>query len=1131
MKVSFALILITCLQVSAHSYSQEKFNFNFKRVEVSQILNTIQKEGKYRFYYNNGYISRLGRVNLEVTDASLANVLNIILGNKFNYTITNQNQVIISPVDEAGANTTTIAAADADPEIKGIITDENGNPLSGVTVTVKGTQKAVTTNAKGEFTIEAPDDAELEISYVGYRQQTFAVKGQKSISVHLQPNAGGLNEVVVVGYGTQRKRDVTGTISSVRGDDFKNLPVSNAAQALQGRASGVDIVRDDGAPGAAYSIRVRGTGTINNSDPLIVIDGVPATNLNTVNPNDIASIEILKDASSSAIYGTRAANGVVLVTTKKGSYNDQLKTSVNVYTGWSHVMKYLDLLTAPDLAQMKKEIFANDGNPQPALWDDPYFSVQRTDWQRALFGTGRTTNGDIALRGGNNKSKYSISGNYFDDKGIIVNSFFKRISGAVNSEHKIGNRIRVGENFIYSYTNGNAPDTRSTQAGLLWSALRFNPAIPVKNDDGSWGSSKENPDQLGDINNPVFTAVTTDKKSEDRRVFANVYGELDILKGLTLKVNYAYDQTSTEKYNFEVVTSDQARSNNNGLAVLTQEHDEASSWLQEIFLTYNAQFSKNHSLTLTGGYSAQTFAGSKWSAQRKGYPDPSNDHRILDNGSSANQFSSGSGNGDPYAGLQSYFIRGNYAYKGKYLLTATMRADGSSKFPKNKRWGYFPAFSAGWRISDEDFFKDKVSFISSLKLTGGWGQLGNQNINDFQYLAIIRAGGSSTIYSFGAAGNVVDGAYVISLANPNITWERAEMTNISLDFGLLNNRLTGTLTWFNKDTKDMLIPYSLVENYGANVNLSFGSGNVTVPFQNLGILNNRGLEVDLNYRGQSGKLIYSIGANAAFIKNKVTHLYGTKADYIGSKLYGRESLETSRTYEGQALASFYGFKTAGLYQNQGDIDKDPNIANDPNKANILPGDVKFLDQNGDGVVDENDRVNLGNPNPSVTLGINGNAAYRNFDLSFSFSGAFGYKLYNADRMAGLDATQNFNMYHETLNRWHGEGTSNSIPRLSRTNKNQNYRSSDLWVENGNYLSLKNISLGYTVPNWRIGKADMPATRIYVSCYNVFYITKYRGYTPELGYTDDGTNNNKQRGVDVAQYPAVRTISVGATLNF
>ena len=442
-----------------------------------------------------------------------------------------------------------------------------------------------------------------------------------------------------------------------------------------------------------------------------------------------------------------------------------------------------------------------------------------------------------------------------------------------------------------------------------------------------------------------------------------------------------------------------------------------------------------------------------------------------------------------------------------------MRADGSSKFPKGNQWGYFPAFSAGWRISDESFFKNNINFINDLKLTGGWGVLGNQNVGDLQYLAIIGVGQN---YNFGTTP--VNGSVVTSLPNPNITWERAEMSNISLQFGLLKNKITGTVTYFDKNTKDMLIPFALTETYGI----------ATIPNQNIGTLNNHGIEAEANYNGSAGKFTYSIGANASFIKNKVTYLFGNKDAYISSTIYGRQLLETSRTYEGEPIASFYGFKTDGLYQTQKDIDDDPNTTND-DRSNIKPGDVRFVDQNGDGKIDESDRVYLGNPNPKIVYGINGSASFKGFDLNFSFAGVSGVSLYNADRVAGLDATGVFNWYADEMNRWHGEGTSNSVPRLSKSNVHNNYRSSDLWVENGSYLALKNISIGYTISKLKVSSVNLPDIRVYTSCFNVFYITKYTGYTPELGYTDP--NNNRQRGVDLAQYPSARTFTFGASFNF
>ncbi|HET7115219.1 MAG TPA: TonB-dependent receptor, partial [Hanamia sp.] len=1035
MKLVFILVFICSLQVSAKVYSQERFTLNMSNVSVDKVLNKIQKESDYRFFYNYGYLKHLDKVSIIVKNETLSYILDKLLDNTLSFRILEGNLVVISPKENQLFQ----------HSIEGIITDENGVPLSGVSVQVKGTNQGVLTDVAGKFKLIVSDDAILTISFVGYETQEVTVGNRTDVNIRLKVSVSGLNEVVVVGYGTQKKRDVTGTISTVKGDDFKNLPVSNVASALQGLASGVGIVRDDGSPGSVPSIRIRGTGTINNSDPLIVIDGVPAGGLDDVNPDDIASVEILKDASSSAIYGSRAANGVVLVTTKKGSFNQPMKTTVNLYTGTKKAIKYIDMLTAPDLATLKKEAYTNDGLAVPSVWDDPNYSVQRTDWQRALLGTGKVQNADIAIRGGNANSTYSFSGNYYDEKGMIANSYFKRYNFRINSEHKIGSRIRVGENITYSNTLGHGFDTKSTQTGLVWSAIRFNPAIPVTNPDGSWGTSQAD-NQLGDINNPIATVAENTGYNKGNRILANGFAELEIIPGLKLRANYGFDQSIGEGYGFTVATPSQTRGPS--ISSLGQNFNKSQNFLEEYFLTYSKEFNHVHKIDLVGGYSSQVFEGNYFSASRSGFSDTSADQRVLNLGNSSS--AGNAGGNSPSSGLQSYFARANYAFESKYLLTATMRADGSSKFAPGKRWGYFPAFSVGWRISDENFFRNNFKAINSLKITGGWGQLGNQNIGDFQYLSIIGLGGS---YSANFGTNTVNqnGAVITSLANPNITWERAVMTNISLEFTTFNNHLTGTVTYFNKNTTDMLVRAQLVETYGAQVDLPDDGGNITLPNVNLGQLNNHGVEIDLNYQNSVGKLSYSFGGNGSFLSNKVTKLYGNTT-YLGSTPYGRENTDISRTYEGQPLASFYGFKTDGLYQSQSDIDKDQNIANDPNKANIIPGDVRFVDINGDGVIDDKDRVRLGDPNPGFVYGFHGSVAYSNFDFSFNFAGVADVQLYNADKLAGLDASSNFNWYADQKNRWHGEGTSNSVPILTRTNLNNNYRSSDLWVQSGAYLS-------------------------------------------------------------------------------
>ncbi|SEB04833.1 TonB-linked outer membrane protein, SusC/RagA family [Pedobacter hartonius] len=1104
MKVAFLLAMVTCLQVSAHVYSQQKFSLNLKQAEVSSILTIIQKESDYRFFYNYASIKKLGKVNLQVKDASIDEILAAIIVNKLPYKIADDHVVVFYDPDGQNAQIT----------VKGKVVDKKGETLIGVSVKLQGTNIGATTNATGEFSIKAPDNGVLEISYIGYEKQIVQIGGQTNLTITMVETNANLNEVVVVGYGTTKKVDVTGSIASVKGSDIQNLPVSSVTQALDGRASGVNIVRNDGSPGAASSIRIRGTGTINDANPLVVIDGVPSSNpdaLSDVNPNDIASVEILKDASSSAIYGTRAANGVVLVTTKRGTYSQKLTTTINAYTGISNTTKYIDLLTAPDLYTLKRERYTNDNVAIEAPWNDPYYSTQRTDWQKAILKTGKVNNADISIQGGNEASTYYFSSSYYDEKGIIDKAYFKRFSTRINSEHKLKPWIKVGQNLQLTYGESNSFDNYSSQTGLLFSALRFNPAIPAVNDDGTFGTSKAFANQLGDINNPYATIQENDAYSRKYRAIANVFAEIPIYKDLKFRANYGFDGTIGRGYQFNILDVNQARQTTN--SQLTQSETETYSNLLDLFLTYDKTIKKSH-ITFTGGYSAQNFRGSNFSAARIGYDNVTTAQRVLSQG---NNLLAATGTADDPTGLQSVFGRAFYDYDGRFLATLTFRADGSSRFAPGHQWGYFPAFSVGWRISNEAFMKD-ITWISNLKLTGGWGELGNQNVAPFQYISSVVVGNQygTNGYTFGGAG--ANGAAITKTANPNITWERAAMTNISLEAGFLKNKLNTSFTYFDKNTNDMLIPAVQVGTAGLLV----------APDQNIANMNNHGVEVEINYNG-GNELKYSFGGNASFISNKVTKLYGPNA-FIGSVVYGRSSQEISRTYEGQPIASFYGWKTNGLYQTQAEIDSDPALANDSRKSGIKPGDVRFQDINGDGLIDGKDRTNLGNPNPKATVGFQTTLAYKGFDLAANFTGTFGVSLYNADRMQGIDPTYSFNLYAETLNRWTGPGTSNTIPRMTLDRTNDNYRTSDLFVESGNYFSLKNLTIGYTIPGTLTKKTTLNSLRFYVTGQNLFMITNYSGYTPELGYTDNSLpRRNVQRGVDVAQYPSVRSFTFGLTV--
>ncbi|MDP9080008.1 MAG: SusC/RagA family TonB-linked outer membrane protein, partial [Bacteroidota bacterium] len=744
-KAVFFIILVTCMQVSAHVYSQQKFTLTIKQAEVGTILTKIQKESDYRFFYNYATIKKLGKIDLDVKDATINQILNFLIDNKLTYQISADHVVIIT---RQGAENSQVT-------IKGKVVDNKGVPLVGVTIKVQGTNIGVISDLNGNFSISSPEKGVLEVSHIGFSKKLIPFTADLTLTITLDALPAALNEVVVVGYGTSKKVDVTGSISSVKGSDIQNLPVSTVADALDGRASGVSIVRNDGSPGAAPSIRIRGTGTVNDANPLVVIDGVPTNNpdaLSDVNPNDIASVDVLKDASSSAIYGTRAANGVVLITTKKGNYNQKLSTTVNFYSGFSNSTRYLKLLTAPQLYQLKRERYTNDNQPIEDPWNNPYYAVQRTDWQKAIMGTGKVTNGDISIQGGNEFSNYYFSTSIYDEQGIISKTNFKRYSTRINSEHKIKPWLKLGENIQLTYGGTNSFNNNDSQTGLIFSALRFNPAIPKVNPDGSYGSSQAFANQLGDINSPYATIQEADGNGHTFRGLANAFAEVQIIKDLKVRVNYAFDGTMSKSYGFSLKDVTQARPNN--FSVLGESAGESSSQLVESYLTYDKTFSKNH-LTFTTGYSYQNDKGNNFNASRQGYDDTDPNQRILNLGNTL--LAANGANNDPSA-LESVFARGFYDYAGKYLVTATFRADGSSRFAPGKRWGYFPAFSLGWRLSNEDFIKD-ITWISNLKLTGGWGELGNQNVAAFQYNSVINVGsgyqpslGYYTGYTFGGTG-------------------------------------------------------------------------------------------------------------------------------------------------------------------------------------------------------------------------------------------------------------------------------------------------------------------------------------------------------------------------------------------
>ncbi|MCF0053026.1 TonB-dependent receptor [Dyadobacter sp. LJ53] len=1122
------IIAILCCGISfAHTlHGQELLNkeisLKVESLEVKKVLQMIEKQADVKFVYSTSSIQGSQNTNLKEVKGSLNKVLDQLLTPlNVSYEVVGNSRILLRKKPQAptgNAQTSQNLEITAERNITGKVLDEKGAGLPGVNILLVGTQQGTSTNENGEFRIAVPDQsATLKFSFIGYVSQEVVVD-KEVINVTLAPDVSALKEVVVVGYGTQEKKDVTGAVSSVKGADFQNLPSGGAQQALQGRAAGVNIVRNGGAPGDAGSIQIRGFGTVNNSSPLVVIDGIPSGNMNDVNPNDIESIEILKDASASAIYGTRAANGVILVTTKRGKFDAPLSVTVNAYVGVTNRIKSLDVLTAPDLAKMKQKAYTNDDLDIPAIWEDKQYQNQLTNWQEELLKQGVTRNYDASLRGGGKYSTFAISGGYYNEDGIIGKSNYTRYTFRINSDHKVGSRIKIGQNFQYTNTHNSGPDTQSSQTGLLFTAIRFHPGLPVRNANGSYGST-DGLGAFGDLNNPIFTVDTQDKNNIRNRFLGNLTGELEIVNGLKLRTNLAMDATFSDSQTFDIKVNDQFRKNSyNQLSV---GRDKTWSFLQEYFLSYDKAFGKN-SLSVVGGYTSQTFKSiyaNQWGREFAS-EDPSLRYMQYAGIIVSVPLANGGNGGRSYDALGSWFGRVNYSFNDRYLFTATMRSDGSSKFAPGNQWGVFPAFSLGWRLSEETFFKNALPMFSNFKLTGGWGQLGNQNVASLQYLALIN---STYRYAFGNGGvqNQVSGAAQSRLANLNIGWETAEMSNFGLEAGLFKNSLYLSANYFIKDTKKMLLAPPSVGTIGS----------ATIPDQNVGQLRNQGLELEASYRHTVGDVTFNVSGNATFIKNKITKL-ATPGGFLATQLYGRGQQEIVRTYEGHPYGTFYGYKTDGIYQNASEIDGDANITNDPRRTDgqIVPGDVRFVDLNKDGIVDDEDRTIIGSPQPKINYGFSAGANYKGFDFTLFFVGVGGVSIYNADRMQGLDASYPFNLYADALNSWNGEGSSNTIPRMSINNANRNFRPSDLFVEKGDYLRLKNMTLGYAIPKNAISKLKMSQARIYVTGQNLLTFTKYSGLNPELGYVGTSGSYN-QLNVDYAQYPLARTWTIGATISF
>ena len=1024
-----------------------------------------------------------------------------------------------------------LAEAQTGRTISGIVVSEDDNePLIGVNVVQQGTTNGVVTDLDGKFTLTVPDGSVLQISYIGYQEQLLTVNPEVSIyHVTLKEDSQALDEVVVIGYGIQKKKLVTGATVQVKGDDIQKLNTVSALGALQSQTPGVNITQSSGMPGEGFNVTIRGLGTTGSSGPLYIIDGVTGADINNLNPADIESIDVLKDAASAAIYGSRAANGVVLVTTKQGKAG-KASISYDGYLGVQNVYKMVPTLNAQEYAMVQNEGRLMDGLP---AYD---FSSLVPNWESYANGTNKGTNWLDAMRnenapiqnhalnitGGSEQSVYSIGISYTSQEGILgkpVQPKYERYTFRLNTEHTILKNnnfdiVKFGENLTYSYSEKSGISIGNQYQNDINGALKANPFLPMYDENGDyhyalpWDVTGENPIAL-------MKYAHGQNLTKKHNIKANAYVTLQPIKNLKIKSSFGLTMDANTYRSF-VPVYELASNVYNKENKVTQQMYISSGWLWENTASYDFKINENHNFSAMIGQSIERSGlGDNLSASNVNSIFNDFEHAYLDNTTVIYPDKTTVG-GSPYMknrilqkrSISSLFGRVNYDYKETYLLTLVMRADGSSNFAKGNRWGYFPSVSAGWVMSNEVFMESTKNYLDFLKVRASWGQNGNQDIDPFQYLATISFLKSN--YFFGPdKQTIASGAYPDILPNKDVTWETSEQLDLGLDARFFGSRLSFSFDYYLKTTKEWLV--QVLDSYGTSA-----------PYINGGDVRNQGIEMSLNWSDHVGDFTYGINLNLSHNKNEVTRIANSEGIIHGSpNILSEGTTEMYRAQEGYPIGYFYGYKTLGVFQNEKQIAE----YSGAKLSGAAPGDLIFADMNGDGVIDDKDKCMIGNPHPDVTMGLTFNFGYKGFDLGITTNAVFGNQIAKSYRSFADQPKENYTT--DILGRWHGEGTSNRLPRLaSGTNTNWLYIS-DIFIEDGDYFRIQNITLGYDFkrlfPRIPLGQA-----RLYVTAQNLATFTKYSGMDPEIGY---GADKSWVSGIDVGFYPSPRTYMVGVNLKF
>ncbi|MEH6306698.1 TonB-dependent receptor [Olivibacter sp. CPCC 100613] len=994
-------------------------------------------------------------------------------------------------------------------DIVGNVTASDGSPLPGVSVKIKGGVAGTSTDIEGKFQLKHLTGKEtLIFTFVGYKPQEIGLAGRQSLRVSLEEDFTSLEEIVVIGYGTQSRKELTGSVSSVKSTELQKVASASFTGAIQGKVPGVTISQTTGAPGGATAVRIRGVGTTGGNEPLYVIDGFPVggggmavggstdrvDGMSIVNPNDIESIEILKDAAAASIYGARAANGVILITTKRGK-EGVTTAELSAYGGLQQLWKKPRFLNAAEFATLANELYSNSNMTPNPEWADPASFGKGTDWIDEVFRTAPLQNYDVNVTGGSQKVQAALSLGYRDQQGTLIETWNKRYTGRANVDINVSNKLKFGGTLAFAYTHSKGQRNEDFRLGIFNLAQQFYPTLGLR--DVVNGSSAYYSTQ-GD--NPILRAESMENFLKNMRMYGNAYGEYEIINGLKWRTSIGIDANNNRSTTWEPKVE---RGHYRNLqAILGETYTQGLNWLIENTLSFNKTFGE-HNVSAVIGQTAQKNTNDLIGVTARDFQ---NENLQIINGS-AELERRANGTGSVYA-LASYLGRVNYAYRNKYLFSASIRRDGSSNFGPNHKWGNFPSFSAGWNISEEAFFQ-QVTAINSLKLRASWGQLGNDAIGAFSYASTIGLGRVGDNYVLGPDQGLAIGASMIRPGNQNLKWETSEQINIGLDASFLNDHAYLTAEYYIKDTKDMLV----------SLPVSMEAGFESAPSVNGGKVRNKGLELLLGYNGNSGDFKYDVSFNLATLKNEVLSL-GTGRPITGPTV-GFTSMSSSYTEVGEPIGYFRGYIVDGIYQRDEEVDKGL-------QPNASAGDFRFKDINGDGVLSDADRVKLGSPWPSLTYGANMDFSYKGFDLNILFQGVAGNEIFHVNKFSTypikyFGGSGVINASAEVLNRWTPENGGNTVPRLTYTDANGNYANvSSFYIEKGDFLRLRNVTLGYSLPNNLFANEGViKRIRIYVSAQNLLTFTRYSGFDPEIGSTSPLAS-----GVDDGVYPIPRTYMLG-----